>query len=82
MKITLIFILICTAALYLQAQNLDSLYAIWQDPDQHNHPRIKACEEYFWNGYLFSCPNMAVVLPDYLTCKALQQQYMAITSTP
>ncbi len=44
---------ICTA------QNLDSLWAIWQDNTQHDTIRLNAMHNYAKKGYLFSQPDSA-----------------------
>ncbi len=38
----------------LKAQNLDSLYTVWEDPTQSDSIRLVAYKDYIWKGFLFS----------------------------
>lgn len=46
--------------------NLDSLFALWQDPTLADSVRAKAYSDYIWDGYLFSQPDSAYVLAEKL----------------
>ena len=54
--------IICAA----QQTNLDSLYTVWQDPNQPDSTRVIAYQGYIWKGYLFSQPDTAEVLAETL----------------
>jgi len=51
---------------HVQAQNLDSLYNVWQNQSQANADRAEAFKSYIWKGYLFSQPDSAYVLAESL----------------
>ncbi|MCB0661831.1 MAG: tetratricopeptide repeat protein [Saprospiraceae bacterium] len=65
-------ILLSTIALFViqlstQAQtNIDSLFAVWQDPSQSDSLRVDAFDEYIWEAYLFSDPDSAAILASQL----------------
>lgn len=54
--ITLLFGLFSTVT---QAQNLDSLFIVWQDETQPDTTRLKAIYDIAWDGYLFTRPDSA-----------------------
>lgn len=58
-----------------KAQNLDSLYSVWQDQSQTDSNRVTAYIYYIFKGYLFSRPDTAVILADALHTFAKAQQY-------
>jgi class 3 adenylate cyclase/Tfp pilus assembly protein PilF len=73
-KRIVLIILINISGLSLCAQvNLDSLYAVWQDPDQTDSIRVDAYFTYIWNGYLFSNPDTAKTLAEALHLYAQNQ---------
>jgi class 3 adenylate cyclase/Tfp pilus assembly protein PilF len=57
------------------AQNLDSLYTIWQDQSKHDSTRLNAFQEYIWNGFIFSKPDSALILANELQLFAEKQNY-------
>ena len=63
---SLIVVLILFAPLATQAQNLDSLYTIWQDDTNADSTRISAFNDYIWKGFLFSNPDSAFRLAEEL----------------
>jgi class 3 adenylate cyclase/tetratricopeptide (TPR) repeat protein len=43
-----------------EAQNkLDSLWSVWEDPNQPDSNRLMALKEFTWGGYLFTQPDSA-----------------------
>jgi len=59
----------------LAAQNLDSLYHVWQDPAQPDSSRAKAFDDYIWDGFLYSNPDTAAFLADELIAFGEKQAY-------
>jgi adenylate cyclase len=64
--ICLLFTLGFCSLFNAKAQNLDSLYAVWQDSGHSNLSRAKAYDKFIWDGFLFSRPDTAVILADKL----------------
>ncbi len=68
--------------LSMAAQNIDSLFTIWQDPSQPDTTRLKAINKIAWDGYLFSQPDSAFYYAqkqyDYAKSKGLKK-HMAIS---
>lgn len=62
MKNTIFILTFSFSFLSLRAQNLDSLYAVWQDASQPDSLRITAYKDYIWKGYLYSDPDSALIL--------------------
>ena len=60
------FILISLFNVSTSAQDLDSLYGIWQDQGQSDSVRVDAYMNYIWNGYVFNRPDSAILLSDSL----------------
>jgi class 3 adenylate cyclase/Tfp pilus assembly protein PilF len=58
-----------------QAQNLDSLYTVWQDQRQPDSIRVAAYTDYIWDGYLYSRPDTAAILAEGLHAFAKAHQY-------
>lgn len=58
-----------------QAQYLDSLYAVWQDPTRSDSIRVAAYTDYIWDGYLYSRPDTAAILAEALHAFALERKY-------
>jgi adenylate cyclase len=56
-------------------QNLDSLYAVWQDETQSDSVRAHAYDDYIWDGFLFSNPDTAIVLVQALLTFGEQHKY-------
>jgi len=75
MKRTLFVFLLSISVLSLRAQNLDSLYSVWQDETKPDTIRVNAYNTYIWNGYLYSRPDTAEVLAEALHAYAKTQQY-------
>ena len=42
-----------------QAQNLDSLWSVWNDNTQPDTTRLKAMHKIAWDGYIYSQPDSA-----------------------
>lgn len=67
MKRTPLFLLAVGLRLMAQAQpNLDSLYAVWKDPQHSDSVRANAFNDYIWNGFIFSKPDSAYLLAEAL----------------
>ena len=58
-----------------QAQYLDSLYAVWQDPTRSDSIRVAAYTDYIWDGYLYSRPDTAAILAEALHAFAQEHGY-------
>lgn len=54
---------------------LDSLYTVWQDKSQPDSNRVKAYDNYIWDGYLFSKPDSAAILAEALHGYATAHTY-------
>lgn len=63
------------------AQNLDSLYTVWQDPSEPDSSRVTAYNKYIWNGHLFSRPDSAAVLAEALHIYAKAHNYPKAAAT-
>jgi len=79
------FILLCLFCfLYtsssIYSQNLDSLYAVWQDKSKTDSIRTNAYQNYIWDGFLFSNPDSAAVLSDKLIEFGKTQSYPIATA--
>jgi len=61
MKNTIIlFTIFISSILGVSAQvNLDSLWTVWNDPNQPDTSRLKAMHKIAWNGYIYSQPDSA-----------------------
>lgn len=57
-----LFLLISFCSLTIHAQNLDSLYTIWQDTTQPDSTRILAYEDYIQTGFLHTQTDSAFLL--------------------
>ena len=67
MKNNYFFILFIFVFYFANSQtNLDSLYSVWEDKTQADSSRIKALDDYIWDGYFFSQPDSALILTDAL----------------
>ncbi len=71
----LIFAIVLGLSTSAQAQYLDSLYAIWQDPSRSDSIRVAAYVDYVWDGYLFTQPDTAAILAEALHTFAQARQY-------
>jgi class 3 adenylate cyclase len=62
-RIACLFLLLacCTHG---RAQNLDSLRAIWLDPQQSDTARLFSLKHLIWKGYMYSQPDSALILVD------------------
>ncbi len=67
------------------AQNLDSLWGVWNDQAQPDTTRLKAIHEIAWNGYLFSQPDSAFYFAqmqyDFAKSKGLKKQMSGALNT-
>ncbi len=59
MKKLLLLTLFVAFCFTSSAQNLDSLWAVWQDKTQHDTTRLQAIHKYAWDGYLYTKPDSA-----------------------
>ncbi len=67
MKRTTLFLLVASLQVGTAAQpNLDSLYAVWEDPQRPDTVRTEAYVAYIWNGFLFNDPDSAFLLAEDL----------------
>jgi tetratricopeptide (TPR) repeat protein len=78
----LIFILLVTASgITLEAQtNLDSLLAIWNDPEQSDSLRVRAYRNYIWNGFVYSQPDSAFRMAEELLAFGINKNYLKAQS--
>ncbi|MCF8371198.1 MAG: tetratricopeptide repeat protein [Bacteroidales bacterium] len=63
------------------AQNLDSLYSIWQDQSQHDTVRVQAFSSYIKQGFLFSNTDSAFILAEELVVFGQEKKYPKAQST-
>jgi class 3 adenylate cyclase/Tfp pilus assembly protein PilF len=75
MKKRVFFLLISVVGCSLLAQDQDSLYQVWQNPQQTDSLRVQAFKNYIWNGYLFSDPDSALILSEAMRLYGKKQQY-------
>ena len=67
MKHNLFFLLFIFVFSFVNSQvKLDSLYMVWEDKTQADSIRIKALDDFIWDGYLFSQPDSALILAKQL----------------
>ncbi len=57
------------------AQNLDSLYTVWQDNSVSDSLRVGAYGEYIWNGFLFTRPDSAFALAEEMIRFSEERNY-------
>ncbi len=76
MKKFTFLIFIAMSGVTASAQNLDSLYAVWEDSTQSDSNRVNAYKDYIWYGYLFSQPDSAVILAEALHAYATEHEYL------
>lgn len=57
----------------IHAQNLDSLYAVWEDETQDDTSRTKAFNMYIEKGFLYTQPDSAFSLADQLIEFSIQR---------
>ena len=57
MRKLLLILLISFSGICLRAQNLDSLWGVWNDKAQPDTTRLKSMQKIAWDGYLFSQPD-------------------------
>lgn len=57
------------------AQSQDSLWMVWEDPNQSDSLRVQAFKEYIWNGYLFSNPDSAILLSEEMIAFSVDRAY-------
>jgi class 3 adenylate cyclase/Tfp pilus assembly protein PilF len=75
MKKWLLFFGFIFLGLSLSAQNQDSLYQVWQSPQQADSNRLQAFKDYIWNGYLFSKTDSALTLSEEMRLFGEKQEY-------
>ena len=63
---SIFILLLAQFAVPLQGQNLDSLYAVWQDQSQPDSTRVKAYADYIWDGFVYYNPDTAEILANDL----------------
>ncbi|MCH7973397.1 MAG: tetratricopeptide repeat protein [Bacteroidetes bacterium] len=78
-KTTLLLAIFISISLSVSAQvNLDSLWGVWNDPNQPDTSRLKAMYRIAWSGYLFSQPDSAYYFAqqqyDFAKSKGLKKQ--------
>jgi tetratricopeptide (TPR) repeat protein len=81
-----ILIIIIGSSLSLSAQvNLDSLWTVWNDPNQPDNIRLQAIDNVAWDGYLFSQPDSAYYFSqlqyEYAKSKGLKKQMATALNT-
>jgi len=64
-----------SSSMLAQQIDLDSLLAVWRNPAQPESSRVKAYQDWIWEGYLFSRPDTAAVLAEALHAYAGQHKY-------
>ncbi len=64
-----------SSSMLAQQIDLDSLLAVWRNPAQPDSSRVKAYQDWIWEGYLFSRPDTAAVLAEALHAYAGQLKY-------
>jgi len=78
MKITVAFLLIISSLGVSAQVNIDSLMAVWNDPNQPDTIRLKAINNIVWDGYLYSKPDSAFYFAqlqyDFAKTKVLKKQ--------
>ncbi len=61
----------------LNAQsNLDSLYAVWQNPAQSDSTRVTAFADYIRKGFLFSQPDSAFALAEEMIVFSIEKSFL------
>ena len=76
--ITLFTIFISYSLSTFSQVNLDSLWEVWNDPNQPDTSRLKAMQDIAWDGYLFTQPDSAYYFAqlqyDFSLSKGLKKQ--------
>lgn len=67
------FLLTLLLGLSATAQQLDSLLAVWRDPQRPDSVRISAYSKYVTEGYLHSDPDSAFVLAEALIAFSIER---------
>ncbi len=68
--------LICSLSVgFLFAQNLDSLYTLWQDSGRPDSIRVAAYKDFIQRGFLYSRPDTTLVLAEELHRYAKEYDY-------
>jgi len=80
-KLLLAFIIYHSASIIGTAQNLDSLYRVWQDNSRHDSVRVVAYKDYLWKRFLFSNPDTVIILAEALHTYAKNQNYPKAAAT-
>lgn len=57
------------------AANLDSLRKVWNDPAQSDTNRLKAIREMSWDGYLYTKPDIALLMAEMQKELAIKAGY-------
>ncbi|MGB1318731.1 MAG: tetratricopeptide repeat protein, partial [Flavobacteriales bacterium] len=61
-NIFLLLVVACSAKQVTAQNNLDSLYKVWQDDGLPDSIRVKAYDDYIWDGFVYSNPDSAFIL--------------------
>ena len=69
------FLLTLLLGLSATAQQLDSLLAVWRDPQRPDSLRVVAYRDYIWDGFLFTDPDSAIRLAGALHAFAREHGY-------
>ncbi len=59
-KSLVLLVLVAVVANPLRAQNLDSIWAVWNNPSLPDTLRLRAIYDYAWDGYLNTQPDSAI----------------------
>ncbi len=74
-KLLIAFIIYHSSLIIGVAQNLDTLYTIWQDESQSDSTRAKSYNDYVEDGFLYSNPDSAYVLAEALHIYATNHNF-------
>ena len=66
-------LLMSTNVTVSDAQNIDSLKAVWRDASLHDTIRLKAFNAVIWGAYLFRQPDSTLILADSMRTYALSR---------
>ncbi len=72
----LVFLFLHLSGISLKAQNLDSLYSVWQDDKLSDAKRVNSFKNYIWKGFLFSQPDSAFKLSTQITAFSAERNYV------
>ncbi len=80
MRNLLLYIFFSFAAICLKAQQLDSLYTVWEDPAQTDSMRTIAYRDYIRKGFIYSNTDSAIALAQHLLHFGELQAYPTATA--